>query len=470
MKNKIKFGTDGWRAIIADDFTVENVIRVTEGVAKWLLQNYSNPKVVVGYDCRFGGKLFTQTIAKVLIYHNIKVILDKNFVSTPMVSLTTLKNKASLGIIITASHNPPEYNGYKLKGHYGGPLLPDKIEEIEKRIPDAPLHSYTSVSLEDSEKSGILEYQNFEDVYYNHVQQHFDLNSIAKSGLKFAYDSMYGAGQNIMYRLFPYIIHLHKQYNPSFYGQAPEPILRNLKEFQKFIQQYGKINCGLCTDGDADRIGLFDSKGNFVDSHHIILLLIKYLAEVKKLKSKIVTATSTTPRVHKLAQHLGLEVITVPIGFKHIAGYMISDDVLLGGEESGGIAIKGHIPERDGIWMGLTIWEYMAKSKKTLEELIQDVYKITGAFNYYRYDLPIDENLKQRIINRCKAGQLTEFGKYKVRDIETIDGYKYFLDNEQWIMLRASGTEPLLRIYGESDTYEHVIELLDTVKNIVLNS
>lgn len=465
---KIKFGTDGWRAIIAEQFTVENVARVTEGVAIWLLKNYKNPSVVVGYDCRFGGKLFSTTVAKVLIHHNIKVIMDKQFVSTPMVSLATLKNKASLGIIITASHNPPEYNGYKLKGHYGGPLLPDKTEEIEALIPANVSFDISSVSLESAERSGLLEYQNFEDLYYEHVRKHFDLKSIEQSGLHFAYDSMYGAGQSIMYRLFPHIVHLHKQYNPGFYGRAPEPILRNLEEFQKFIQQHGKINAGLCTDGDADRIGLFDSRGNFVDSQHIILLLIKYLAEVKKMRGKVVTATSTTPRVHKLARHLGLEVITVPIGFKHIAGYMISEDVLLGGEESGGIAIKGHIPERDGIWMGLTIWEYMAKSKKTLEALIEDVYTITGRFAYYRYDLHVEESLKQRIIQHCKEGKYTSFGKYKIMGTDTLDGFKYYLNDEQWVMLRASGTEPLLRIYGESDTYENVIELLDTVKKIVL--
>lgn len=466
---KIKFGTDGWRAIIADEFTVENVARVTEGLAQWLLMNFQNPSVVVGYDCRFGGKLFTETVCKVLSHYKIKVIIDKNFVSTPMVSLSTLKNKASVGVIITASHNPPEYNGYKLKGYYGGPLLPDKIEEVEKFIPDKITFDFKSLSLESIEKSGLLEYQNFEDIYYEHVINHFDLKAIEKSGLKLAYDSMYGAGQNIMYRLFPYIVHLHKQYNPSFYGQAPEPILRNLQPFQKFIQQHKRIDCGLCTDGDADRIGLFDGDGNFIDSQHIILLLVKYLAEVKKMPGKVVTATSTTPRLKKLAQHLGLEVVTVPIGFKHIAGYMITDDVLLGGEESGGIAIKRHIPERDGIWMGITIWEYMAKSKKTLQELIQDIYKITGAFSYYRYDLHIDENLKQRIINNCKEGKYKSFGKYKITGTETIDGYKYFLNDEQWIMLRASGTEPLLRIYGESDTYENVIQLLDTVKDIVLN-
>lgn len=470
MTGKIKFGTDGWRAIIADDFTVYNVMRVTEAVALWLKKNYTNPSVVVGFDCRFGGKLFTQSIARVLTHHHIKVIMDTQFVSTPMVSLATLKNNASLGIIITASHNPPEYNGYKLKGHYGGPLLPDKISEIEALIPNSPSFQYHSVSLENAQKTGLLEYQNFEDIYYQQVITHFDLKSIEQSGLKLAYDSMYGAGQKIMYRLFPYIIHLHKQHNPSFYGQAPEPILRNLQEFQKFIQQHGHIHCGLCTDGDADRIGLFDSKGNFVDSHHIILLLVKYLAEVKKMKGKIVTATSTTPRIHKLAKYLGLEVITVPIGFKHIAGYMITDDVLLGGEESGGIAIKGHIPERDGIWMGLTIWEYMAKSKKTLEELIQDVYRITGPFAYYRYDLHIDETLKQKIIQHCKEDKYKSFGKYPIQGKENIDGYKYFLNNEQWIMIRASGTEPILRIYGESDTYENVIKLLDTVKDIILNT
>lgn len=468
--SKIKFGTDGWRAIIAQDFTVENVTRVTEGVAQWLLKNFAKPKVVIGYDCRFGGKLFSETIAKILIYNNIQVVLDKNFVSTPMVSLATLKHQASLGIIITASHNPPEYNGYKLKGSYGGPLLPEKIIEIENLIPEKSSVEYQDINLNTAQEKGLLEYHNFEDIYYHHVSNHFDLESIKKSGLKFAYDSMYGAGQNIMYRLFPYIPHIHKQYNPGFNGQAPEPILRNLKEFQKFIQQHGNIHCGLCTDGDADRIGLFDSKGNFIDSHHIILLLIKYLAEVKKFKGKIVTATSTTPRVHKLAKHLGLEVITVPIGFKHIAGYMITEDVLLGGEESGGIAIKGHIPERDGIWMGLTIWEYMAKSGKTLEELIHDVYKITGRFSYYRYDLHIDEKLKQKIIENCKKDTYTSFGEYAVRGKETIDGYKYFLDDEQWIMLRASGTEPLLRIYGESSNHERVIHLLDIVKEVVLNA
>ncbi len=468
--NTIKFGTDGWRAIIAEGFTVENVARVTDAVAQWLKNNFKNPSVVVGYDCRFGGKLFTETIIKVLSHYKIKTYTDRNFVSTPMISLATLKLEASLGIIITASHNPPEYNGYKLKGHYGGPLLPEKITEVEALIPDKLSYDYKNISLLDLEQTKLLEYKNLEDIYFKHVQSHFELDTIKNSGLKFAYDSMYGAGQNIMYRLFPYIYHIHKQCNPTFYGQAPEPILRNLKPFQKFIQDNGKINCGLCTDGDADRIGLFDSKGNFIDSHHIILLLIKYLAEVKKMKGLVVTATSTTPRVKKLADYYGLKTITTSIGFKHIAGYMISDDVLIGGEESGGIAIKGHIPERDGIWMGLTIWEYMAKSKKTLEELINDLYAITGKFCYDRYDLHINDSLKKRIIDNCIAGKYQSFGAYKVVSTETIDGYKYYLNDEQWVMLRASGTEPLLRIYGESNSEQNVKKLLDTVKAIVLNS
>lgn len=467
--SKIKFGTDGWRAIIARDFTVENVARVAEATAAWVNKNFKDPSVVVGHDCRFAGELFAETVAKVLTANNIKVFLAKDFVSTPMVSLGTVKLKASLGVIITASHNPPSYNGYKLKANYGGPLTPEKVQEIEDIIPDKSKTDLENISLKQAESKGQLQYVNLEDMYVKHVEEHFDLEAIKNSGFTWAYDSMYGAGQRVMTRLFPDIIHLHNDHNPGFHGQAPEPIHKNLQEFSNLIKKNGKIDCGLCTDGDADRIGLYDNKGNFVDSHHIILLLIHYLAKYKGYKGKVCTAFSTTVKIKNICKHYGFELEVVKIGFKYICGIMVKEDVLLGGEESGGIAIKGHIPERDGIWMGLTIWEFMAKTKKSLIELIQEVYDITGTFWFERNDMHVDEKLKQQIIENCKKGSYKEFGKYKVDHVEDLDGHKFFFDENRWLMIRASGTEPVLRLYAEAANQAEVFDILEESKKVLFN-
>ncbi|MBT5401821.1 MAG: phosphoglucomutase/phosphomannomutase family protein, partial [Crocinitomicaceae bacterium] len=225
--------------------------------------------------------------------------------------------------------------------------------------------------------------------------------------------------------------------------------------------------CGLATDGDADRIGLYNSLGEFVDSHHIILLLLNYLYKHKGMTGKVCVAASTTPRVTKLAEQWGLEHDTVKIGFKYIAKQMISEDVLIGGEESGGIAIKGHIPERDGIWMGLVIWEYMAKSGKSLENLIQEIYDLVGEFKYWRDDLHLDETLKQEIVENCKNGHYTQFGPYKVEKVDTTDGYKFFLGDDQWMMIRPSGTEPVLRCYAESTDLAGALRILEACKSTI---
>lgn len=466
---KIKFGTDGWRAIIAQDFTVANVARVAEGTAKWLLQQSKSPSIVLGHDCRFAGELFCHTVAKVMCSMGVKISMAKDFVSTPMISLGAVKLKKDLGIIITASHNPPEYNGFKLKGSFGGPLQPSLVAEIEDLIPDTCTVNYNALELSSFEKSGLLEYVPLEDMYVEHVKAHFDLDAIRKSGLNLAYDAMYGAGQNVLKRLLPDMTFLHCDYNPSFKGQAPEPIHKNLTEFSNLIKNSGKIDSGLVTDGDADRLGFYDGKGNFVDSHHIILLLIHYLHKYKGLNGKVCCAFSTTPKVAKLCKHYGLEMETVKIGFKYIAEIMIKEDVLLGGEESGGIAIKGHIPERDGIWMGLTIWEFMAKSGKTLNDLIEEVYAIVGRFSFERNDLHIKEEIKQRVLENCKSGRYDSFGKYKVTRVEDLDGYKYFFENGDWLMIRASGTEPVLRTYAESNTKDAAFDILNTAKDTLLN-
>lgn len=468
--DKIKFGTDGWRAIIAQDFTVENVARVTEATSKWLLASNKKPVVVVGHDCRFAGELFAETTAKVFIANGIKVFLAKGFVSTPMISLGAVKYKTNLGIILTASHNPPSYNGYKIKAHYGGPLGPEEVQQVEDLIPEKPDNSYKSINLIESEKNGLLEIVNLEELYIKHVEANFDIAAIKNANLNLAYDSMFGAGQRVMYRLFPEIHHLHNDHNPGFHGQAPEPIHKNLIEFSNFIKTKGNISCGLATDGDADRIGLYDSEGNFVDSHHIILLLIHYLKKYKGLDGKVATAFSTTVKIKNMCAHYNLPLDVVKIGFKYICGIMVKEDVLVGGEESGGIAIKGHIPERDGIWMGLTIWEFMAKTGKSLKELIQEVYDITGTFWFERNDLYIDEAIKQQVLSKCKSGAYTEFGKYKVSRVDDLDGYKYFFDENTWLMIRASGTEPVLRVYAEAATKEKTFDILADAKKTLLGS
>ena len=460
MATPIKFGTDGWRAIIAQEFTVENVARVTQATGEWLLKNYENPSVVLGHDCRFAGQLFMHTAAKVLLAQGIKVIMAEGFVSTPMISLGAKQYDCQIGVIITASHNPPSYNGYKLKAYYGGPLAPEYISEIEQIIPDQCAVNFEKVELDSALSSGQLTIVDLETNYCKHLEANFDLDAIKNSGLNLVYDAMYGAGQNVLKRLLPGLTFLHCDHNPSFHGQAPEPIAKNLKELESFIKSNSGINCALATDGDADRIGLFNGKGEFVDSHHIILLLIHYLVKYKKMTGKVVIAFSVTPRVERLCKHYGLELEVTKIGFKEIASIMVKEDVLLGGEESGGIAVKGHIPERDGIWMGIIIWEFMAKSGKTLDELINEVYEIVGEFKFERNDLHINEDLKQKIVAACKNDSYTSFGKYNVKTIQKIDGYKYFFDDDRWVMIRPSGTEPVLRTYAEAPTMDEVRAIL----------
>ena len=467
MAHKIKFGTDGWRAIIADTFTVENVARVALATAVWTKSKYEKPSIVIGHDCRFAGELFVETAVKVFLSQGIHVKMAKGFVSTPMISLAATQYDCGVGVIITASHNPPAYNGYKLKANFGGPLAPSDVQDIEDMILDVNSIDLNSISIEEAIAAGNVEVADIETRFVDHVKANFDLEAIKNSGLKFVYDAMYGAGQNVMKRILPDVTFLHCEHNPSFYGQAPEPISKNLQELETFLKANPGYDCALSTDGDADRIGLHDGKGNFVDSHHIILLLLNYMVKYKKMTGEVVTAFSCTPRIEKLAMHFGLEHTTTKIGFKEIATIMVQRDVLLGGEESGGIAVKGHIPERDGIWMGLIIWEFMAKSGKTLDQLIQEVYEIVGEFKFERNDLHITEELKLSIVEKCKNDVYKQFGDYTVREVKTTDGWKYFFDDERWMMIRASGTEPVLRTYAEAPTLEEVRKILKMTQETI---
>ena len=462
----IKFGTDGWREIIADNYTVENVVRVAHATAIWLKESTSNHTCTVGYDCRFGGKMFAENTARVLASHGIKVFLSKGFCSTPMISLANTKLNTFAGVIITASHNPPSYNGYKIKANYGGPVIPSEIEKVEHLI------SYTQLPkidvLESYINSGLIEYSDFEAIYLTQIEEKFDTKKLKEYAPHFAYDAMYGAGQNVIKKLLPEASLLHCDFNPGFNGTAPEPILKNLLEFSELLKNNDNLLCGLATDGDADRIGFFDSKGRFVDSHHLILLLMQYLTKHKGLQGKIIKSFSVSSKIDKLAKILGLETITTKIGFKYICEYMITDDVLIGAEESGGIAVKGHIPERDGIWMGLLILEYMALTGKSIETLIDETYAQIGAFAVERYDLHIEEAQKQAIIKNCQENTYSSFGSYQVERVENMDGFKFHLGNEEWVMIRPSGTEPVLRVYAESKDSESAYKILDACKTAIL--
>ncbi len=461
----IKFGTDGWRAIIADDYTVSNVIRVAEATAKFMNQR-SMKKVVIGYDCRFGGKMFADVTAQVMGSHQIEVVMGDHVASTPMISLGVRKLGADLGVVITASHNPPTYNGFKLKSSYGGPSVPSDIAAVESNIPDQPMKQL--VSLDQMKDKKLFSYTNLEDMYYDHVVASFDLNAMRKVSFGIGYDAMYGAGYQIFPRILPKATCLHCDYNPSFYGQAPEPIERNLKPFSDMIKADPKIQIGIATDGDADRIGMFDDEGLFVDSHHILLLLLYYQYKIKGLKGKVVVTFSVTDKMVQMAKKFGLEVEVTKIGFKYIAEIMTKEDVLVGGEESGGLAVKGHIPERDGVWIGLMILEFMAKTGKTLRQLIQLVYDEVGTFAFDRDDLHITEEIKQAVLAKCESDQYTSFGSCKIIRTEKLDGFKYYLNNNTWIMIRPSGTEPVLRVYCEAQDRTISRTTLDAVRKELL--
>ncbi len=466
---KIKFGTDGWRAIIAKEFTTENVARVSEAVSQWVKnKNSKNPSIVIGHDCRFGGELFVETAVKVFSKNGIKVYMADGYVSTPMISYGANKLNTNIGVIITASHNPAEYNGYKLKGNYGGPLLVDDVQAIEDIIPETINYNLDEISVDEYRAKGDVEYIDLEGIYCLHVQKNFDLEAIEKSGLKIAYNAMYGSGQRAFKRIMPNATFYHCEHNPTFNGIAPEPIMKNLGDFSDFIKSENNIDLALITDGDADRIGLMDGEGNFIDSHHTILLLIHYLTKYKNMTGKVCTGFSSTVKIQTYCDKHNLDLDIVPIGFKYICGIMINEDVLVGGEESGGIAIKGHIPERDGLWIGLTVIEFMAKTGKSIKQLIEEIYEEVGSFAFQRIDLKLPEAQKQQIVEKCKQGDYKAFGDYKVEKTDDLDGYKFYFNNSEWVMIRPSGTEPVLRTYSESKDKASAENILKATHKAIL--
>lgn len=456
----ITFGTDGWRAVIAEDYTFDNVERVARATGQWIRRRYAdNLQALVGYDTRFLGHAFAERTAQVLASMGIRVRLADSFVTTPAVSWGTKEFGYAAGISITASHNPPQYSGFKIKSEHGGPADPDMIAEVEAEL-ERLEEGLTLRPLADLERDGLIERFNLRTAYIFALQDRLDIKGIKRSGLKIGCDPMFGAGRGIVTELLGHhnVVEVHDEQNPWMQGQAPEPIERNLEYLSRVVREE-RCDVGLAFDGDADRIGLFDEEGRFVDSHKILSLLVKYLHEEKGLTGSIVKTFSTTDMLTRMGERYGLSVETLKIGFKYIAPKIIEGDVLVGGEESGGVAVKGHVPERDGIYIGLTVVEMMVKSGKKLSELVEELQEEFGPLHYARNDLHTTAEKKERFVERLKREGLAEVDGERVETTEDLDGVKVRFE-DGWLMFRPSGTEPVLRIYAEASTRERAERLV----------
>lgn len=450
--DKIKFGTDGWRAIIAKDFTIQNLIRISLATALWLIRKYRNPSVLIGYDCRFGGEMFMEATAKILASKGIRVFVAERFVTTPMVSLGIVKLKAQCGVIITASHNSAEYNGYKLRGEHGGPMFDKDLKDLENLISNDAEIDLELLNWNYLVEQGLINYIDLDSIYLKDIRESFNLEELGSSGLRFAFDAMYGSSQRIITRLVPGIITMHCEVNPSFKGIRPEPLHKNLHELTEIVLKKKDIDCSLAVDGDGDRIAMLDKEAGFYDANHLLLLLIHYLAGYQKLSGKVVVSFSTTAKIEQICRHYNLEVIRTRVGFKDASKVMTEEQVLIAGEESGGISFGSSIPERDAIRAGLMIWCWLAKSGKSLKELYHEVTGITGNFFYERANLELNRLSRNKVMEKCANGEFNRFGRFVVSRFEAFDGYKFFFGENEWLMIRSSGTEPVMRLYAEADT------------------
>lgn len=463
---EIKFGTDGWRAIIAKDFTYSNLNKVCQATARWIKdEEITNNGIVIGHDARFMGREFSEFAASVFASMDIPVRFANRMATTPALSWAALEYDA-VGIVITASHNPPNYNGFKIKAPFGGPATPEQIDAVEARIPDAdpdfePRDFHHLVS------DGKIEIIPLNDLFLDVIRERIDIDKIKSSGLKIGHDPMYGVAQGMIKTLLPdQTFELHADTNPGFHGTAPEPILKNLQPFAEFVKE-NKCDIGIANDGDADRVGLFDENGRFVDSHMVLSLLAKYLSQEKGLSGTIVKTFSTTSLLNKQAHQYNLPIETTKIGFKYIADKIVNGDVLLGGEESGGLAVKGHIPERDGIFIGLTIAEMMMHYGKPLSALVQDLFDEFGPHYNTRVDMHTTDAKKNAMIAHCKEKKVKTINGKKVIKWEFTDGIKHWMEDGSWVLVRPSGTEPVLRIYSEDQSEEVAEQNAGFVSNIV---
>jgi phosphomannomutase len=463
MATDIRFGTDGWRAIIAEDFTFANVARCAQGLADYLKHlGTADQGLVVGYDTRFLSRNFAETVARVCAGNGIKVYLSKKVAPTPVISFNVLHLRTAGAAIITASHNPGIWNGFKFKSEYAGSATQEITDQLEVAIKASAGPRF--IPLERARDEGLIIDIDPDPPYLERIGALVDLQAIRKAGLAVLVDAMFGAGGGYLPALISggatKVEEIHGQPNPTFPGmEQPEPIAHNLVSLIERVKSQ-KASVGLALDGDADRLGVVDDGGHFVTTLEVFSLLALYLLEVKGLRGPLVKGVTSSMMLNKLGRKFGVDVHEMRVGFKYIGPKMSQVDALMAGEESGGFAFRGHIPERDGILSGLYLLEYLAQTGKSPSQLIDHLFDQVGPHFYNRRDLPFDPNDRERIDQRLRSNQLKELAEMPVRSSDDIDGRRLIFD-DAWLTSRFSGTEPLLRIYAEADRPEKVAALLD---------
>lgn len=473
----IHFGTDGWRAVISDTFTFNNLRQVAQAIAdavdsgSWnnglpVSQDCDQKKMVVGFDTRFLSDRYATDVARVLAGNGYTVKLAQGDAPTPAISFSVKNQCAVAGVMITASHNAPRYNGIKLKAAYGGSALQEQCRTIEVYLNDNEQRARgpNLMDYDQARDLGLIQRFNPLPAYYDHLRTLIDFDKIADHPQRVVVDSMYGSGRGVIKGILQgtgcEVQEIRGEMNPGFGGVHPEPIGKYLGALAGAVSTH-MGDFGLATDGDADRIGAMDERGNFVDPHKIMALSLKYLVEKRGWVGQVVRTVSTTRMIDRLAERYGLEVHETPVGFNHIADYMLKGDVLIGGEESGGISFKGHIPEGDGILMGLLLIEIVAATGGSLYELVEDLLKDVGPAFYQRVDLRLSHPIaKERMTQYLLHSVPAEIGGEKISEVCTTDGVKYLIGDGSWLLIRPSGTEPVLRVYAEGRTQPMVAELM----------
>jgi alpha-D-glucose phosphate-specific phosphoglucomutase len=471
MAQEIKFGTDGWRGIIADDFTFDNVRRVAGAIASYALKYEEAQRgVFVGYDARFASPRAAQVVAEVLAASGIPVKLANDYTPTPAISYAVKHQGAAGGVMVTSSHNPWNWNGVKFKAKFGGSATPAIMKRIEEELAAGAMPKGTKATVEEVD---------FKKAYVAAVSSFVDMDLIAKTKFKFAVDAMYGSGRGVLTGIFAgrgvQYVAIREELNPLFPGINPEPIEPHTAMLQETVVRE-KCDAGLATDGDADRVGAVAEDGSFVDSHKIFCVILRWLLERKKWPGDVVRGFNTTRMIDRIAAKYGRKLHETPIGFKYIADLMMEGDILMGGEESGGIGYSRFLPERDGVLNCLLLANVMAEEGKPLGQLVKELQSEFGAHYYGRRDLHIPEEMKQSAIERARSESTQTLGRYRVIKKEHMDGVKFFLDAptngdgaEAWLLFRTSGTEPLLRLYSEASSPELVRELLAAGESFVRN-
>ncbi|MGD9048342.1 MAG: phosphoglucomutase/phosphomannomutase family protein [Anaerolineae bacterium] len=460
----IRFGTDGWRGRVAEDYTFDNVRRCTQGFASYMLeQGKGGEEIVVGHDQRFSGEHFAAAVAEVLAANGFRVLLTDGASPTPVISYSVVVQGAAGAVNVTASHNPPTDNGFKVRDEHGGAIAPDGLARIEALIPS--IEGVKRLALEKALAQGTVAYFDPAPAYLEQIDRLIDVQPIRDAGLTVLVDCMWGNGTGWFPRILEggktRVIEIHAERNPTFPEmQRPEPIPPNVDAGLARVQEFG-ADVALINDGDADRVGLGDEHGNFINQLQVYALLAMYFLEVRGERGPIVKTLSTTSMLEKLGQIYDVPIYQTGVGFKYVAPKMLETDALIGGEESGGYAFRGHVPERDGILAGLYILDLMVRLKKTPSQLIEHLYAQVGAHYYDRIDTRFQADQREATRQRILDARPSTIGGLATTGLDTTDGFKFGLADGGWLLIRFSGTEPIIRVYCETTEQDRVQAILE---------